>query len=107
MQGVILCADFKTVLNFGEKTMIKLSYSTFGLTNLDFLHSIEAVDKAGYPGIELAFHRDQFNPFNITDEYLAVVKKRLDILDVKAACVATASHFFTPSASSRTIPDEP
>ncbi|MFZ1043677.1 MAG: sugar phosphate isomerase/epimerase family protein [Anaerolineales bacterium] len=77
--------------------MIKLSYSTFGLTNLDFLHSIEAVDKAGYPGIELAFHRDQFNPFNITDEYLAVVKKRLDILDVKAACVATASHFFTPS----------
>ena len=77
--------------------MIKLSYSTFGLTDLDFLYSIEVVDKAGYPGIELAFYRDQFNPFNITDEYLAAVKKRLDTLDVKAACVATASHFFTPS----------
>lgn len=77
--------------------MIKLSYSTFGLTDLDFIHSIEAVDKAGYPGIELAFHRDQFNPFDITDEYFAAIKKRLDALDVKAACVATASHFFTPS----------
>ncbi len=77
--------------------MIKLSYSTFGLTNLDFLHSIEVVDKAGYPGIELSFHRDQFNPFDLTDEYLMAVKKRLEGLQVKAACVATASHFFTPS----------
>lgn len=77
--------------------MIKLSYSTFGLTNLDFLHSIEVVDKAGYPGIELSFHRDQFNPFDLTDEYLAAIKKRLGNLNVKAACVSTASHFFTPS----------
>lgn len=81
----------------GKGTMIKLSYSTFGLTNLDFLHSIEVVDKAGYQGIELSFHRDQFNPFDITDDYLAKVKKRLESLEVKAACVATASHFFTPS----------
>lgn len=77
--------------------MIKLSYGTFGLTNLDFLHSIEVVDKAGYPGIELSFHRDQFNPFDITDDYLATIKRRLAGLNVKAACVATASHFFTPS----------
>ncbi len=77
--------------------MIKLSYSTFGLTDLDFLHSLEVVDKAGYPGIELSFHRDQFNPFDITDEYLTAIKKRLESLKVKAACVATASHFFTPS----------
>jgi sugar phosphate isomerase/epimerase len=76
--------------------MIKLSYSTFGLTNLDFLDAIDAVDQAGYTGIELSFHRDQFNPFDITDEYLATVKKRLDALRVKSACVATASHFFTP-----------
>jgi len=76
--------------------MIKLSYSTFGLTNLDFLDAIDEVDKAGYPGIEISFHRDQFNPFDISDEYLAAVKKRLDSARVKAACVATASHFFTP-----------
>jgi sugar phosphate isomerase/epimerase len=54
------------------------------------------VDKAGYPGIELSFHRDQFNPFNITDDYLAAVKKKLNALNVNAACIATASHFFTP-----------
>jgi len=77
--------------------MIKLSYSTFGLTNVDFLDSITEVDKAGYPGIELAFHRDQFNPFNLTDDYVAEIKKRLTTVNVKAACVATASHFFTPS----------
>lgn len=76
--------------------MIKLSYSTFGLTNLDFINSIEVVDKAGYPGVELSFHRDQFNPFNITDDYLAAIKKRLASLEVKPACVSTASHFFTP-----------
>jgi sugar phosphate isomerase/epimerase len=77
--------------------MIDLSYSTFGLTNLDFLDAINEVDKAGYPGIEISFHRDQFNPFNISDEYLETVKTRLASGRVKAACVATASHFFTPS----------
>lgn len=77
--------------------MIKLSYSTFGLTKLNFLDAIDEVGKAGYPGIEISFHRDQFNPFEITDEYLLAVKKRLEAARVKAACVATASHFFTPS----------
>lgn len=77
--------------------MIKLSYSTFGLTNLKFLDAIEVVDKAGYPGIEISFHRDQFNPFDITDEDIANVKRKLQTTRVKAACVATASHFFTPS----------
>lgn len=76
--------------------MIKLSYSTFGLTNLDFLDAIDVVDKAGYPGIELSFHRDQFNPFDITDKYLERVKKHLQARRVEAACIATASHFFTP-----------
>jgi len=77
--------------------MTKLSYSTFGLTNLDFLDAIDVVDQAGYPGIELSFHRDQFNPFNITDEYLEVIKKKFEKTRVRPACVATASHFFTPS----------
>jgi sugar phosphate isomerase/epimerase len=77
--------------------MTKLSYSTFGLTNLNFLDAIDAVDKAGYQGIELSFHRDQFNPFEITDEDLAAVKRRFERTQVKPACVATASHFFTPS----------
>ena len=77
--------------------MIKLAYSTFGLTDLDLLDSIGAVDQAGYPGIELSFHRDQFNPFDLTDDYVAAIKRTLAPLTVKPACVATASHFFTPS----------
>ncbi len=77
--------------------MTKLSYSTFGLTNLDFLDAIDVVDKAGYPGIELSFHRDQFNPFEITNEYLAKIKQKFKTTRVKPVCVATASHFFTPS----------
>ena len=66
------------------------------MTNLDFLNAIEVVDKTGYPGVELSFHRDQFNPFNITDEYLDAIKRKLDSLEVTAACMSTASHFFTP-----------
>ncbi len=77
--------------------MIKLSYSTFGLTNLDFLTAIDVVDRAGYPGIELSFHRDQFNPFNISDDDLEAVRKKLAAVNTRAACVSTASHFFTPS----------
>ncbi|MBI5962455.1 MAG: sugar phosphate isomerase/epimerase, partial [Chloroflexi bacterium] len=77
--------------------MTKLSYSTFGLTNLEFLDAIDVVDKAGYPGIEVSFHRDQFNPFEITDEYLTKIKQRFEATRVKPVCVATASHFFTPS----------
>ena len=77
--------------------MTKLSYSTFGLTNLEFLDAIDVVDKAGYPGIELSFHRDQFNPFELTDEYLAKIKQRFETTRVKPVCVATASHFFMPS----------
>ena len=77
--------------------MIKLSYSTFGLTDLSFLDAIEAVDRAGYPGVELSFHRDQFNPLNATDEDIATLKRKLQTAQVKASCVATASHFFTPS----------
>ena len=67
--------------------MIKLSYSTFGLTQLNFLNAIDVVGMAGYDGVEISFHRDQFNPFEITDEYLATIKKRLETAKVKPACV--------------------
>jgi len=77
--------------------MIKLGYSTFGLTDLPFLRAIEEVDNASYPGIEISFHRDQFNPFNISDADLDNVRNKLTKSNTRAACVATASHFFTPS----------
>jgi sugar phosphate isomerase/epimerase len=75
---------------------IRLAYSTFGLTNLDFLAAIDAVGAAGYEGIEIAFQRRQFNPFDIDDDYLATVRERLAAARVQPVCVATASHFFDP-----------
>ena len=62
-----------------------------------FLAAIDAVNSVGYPGIEISFHRDQFNPFELTSEDLAAVRRHFDSVSVKPACVATASHFFTPS----------
>ncbi len=76
--------------------MIQLGYSTFGLTNLPFLDAIDAVAKAGYAGVEISFHRDQFNPFNLGTDDLDAVKRQLVKSGITAACVATASHFFTP-----------
>ncbi len=77
--------------------MIQLSYSTFGLTGLPFLEAIDAVARAGYAGIELSFHREQFNPFDLDEADLDAVRKRLEAARIVPACVATASHFFTPS----------
>jgi sugar phosphate isomerase/epimerase len=77
--------------------MIQLSYSTFGLTGLNLMDAIDAVDRAGYPGVELSFHRDQFNPFDLTPESVAALRGKLASLRVRPACVSTASHFFTPS----------
>ncbi len=76
--------------------MIKLSYCTFGLTELSLPDAIRAVERVGYPGVELSFHRDQFNPFDIADSQLADLRRQFDWLSVEPACVATASHFFTP-----------
>lgn len=75
---------------------IQLAYSTFGLTNLDFTDALVEVDKAGYDGVEISFHRDHFNPFNINDADLEQIRRQLDELRIKPACVATASHFFNP-----------
>ena len=57
--------------------MIDLAYSSFGLTRLPFLDAIDAVARAGYAGMEIAFHRDHFNPFDLGDDDLGAVKHRL------------------------------
>jgi len=91
------CADspiHPTTLFF---SVIQLAYSTFGLTRLPFLDALDAVAKAGYSGVEISFHRDHFNPFNLQGADLDAVRARLQKAGIQPACVATASHFFTPS----------
>lgn len=77
--------------------MIRLGYSTSGLTQLPFLDAIDAVAESGYHGIELGFHRTRFNPFDLDDVFLERVGRRLGERRLVPACVATASHFFMPS----------
>ena len=74
--------------------MIKLSYSTNGLVNLSLMDAIDAVEKAGYPGIELAFHIDQFNPFEMSDEELLTLRQRFESSNIKPSCIATPTLFF-------------
>ena len=74
--------------------MIELSYSTNGLVNLSLMDAIDAVEKAGYPGIELAFHMDQFNPFEMSDEELLALRQRFESSNIKPSCIATPTLFF-------------
>ncbi len=74
--------------------MIKLSYSTNGLVNLSLMDAIDAVEAAGYPGIELAFHMKQFNPFEMSDDELFALRRRFDNSDIKPSCIATPTLFF-------------
>jgi len=74
--------------------VIKLSYSTNGLINLSLMDAIDAVEAAGYPGIELAFHMDQFNPFEMGEDELLALRHRFESSAIKPSCIATPTLFF-------------
>jgi len=58
------------------------------------MDAIDAVERAGYPGIELAFHMEQFNPFELSDEDLLVLRQRFEMRNIKPSCISTATLFF-------------
>jgi len=64
------------------------------MVNLNLMDAIDALEKAGYPGVELAFHMDQFNPFEMRDEDLSALRKHLEKRDIKPSCISTATLFF-------------
>ncbi len=76
--------------------MIKLSYSTNGLTNLDLFQAIDAVEGAGFSGIELAFHQKQFNPFQRTAHDIIKLQKKFETGRLRPACIAPPTFFFLP-----------
>jgi sugar phosphate isomerase/epimerase len=73
---------------------IQFSYSTFGLTDLTIIEAIHAVADAGYAGIELAFHKNNFNPFEINHDLLDEVKSTLKARSIEPACISAPTHFF-------------
>lgn len=75
-------------------SVLPLSYSTFGLTTLSVIDAIHAVADAGYEGIELAFHKTHFNPFNITEDLLEKIRCALRERGIKPACISSPTHFF-------------
>ncbi|MBN9565236.1 MAG: sugar phosphate isomerase/epimerase [Alphaproteobacteria bacterium] len=74
--------------------MIKLSYSTNGLLNLNLFSAIDAVERAGYDGIELSFDKDQFNPFELNSQDLKKIRDYFDTKSIKPACIATPTIAF-------------
>lgn len=74
--------------------MIRLGYSTSGLTQLDIFQAIHAIADVGYSSIELSLHKQQLNPFEITDKTLIAIRKELEKRKLFPACVAPATFFF-------------
>lgn len=74
--------------------MIKLSYSTNGLLNLNLFSAIDAVERAGYNGIELSFDKNQFNPFELNSQELKKIRDYFCTKNIKPACIATPTIAF-------------
>lgn len=53
-----------------------------------------AAEMAGCPGIELAFHRDQFNAFDLRDEDLVALCQRFEKGAIRPSCISTPTLFF-------------
>lgn len=74
--------------------MLQLSYSTNGLLSLDLFAAIEAVQQAGYAGVELSFDKKQFNPFEMDQRDIRSLRHFLARCGIKPACIATPTITF-------------
>lgn len=82
--------------------MLKLSYSTNGLTNLDFFTAISEVEKAKFDGVELSFQPEIFDPYTMTDEDLEKIKVFFSTKKVMPVAISTATTCFLSD-----VPHEP
>lgn len=82
--------------------MFKLSYSTNGLTTLDFFTAVTEVEKAGYEGVEISFQYKQFDPFTLTNDDYKEIKKFFSKINIKPVCISTATSIFLSN-----VPHEP
>jgi sugar phosphate isomerase/epimerase len=82
--------------------MLKLSYSTNGLTEMDLFTAVSEVKRVGYDGVELSFQPGQFDPFRLTEKDLDNIKSFFEEKDINPVCISTATTFFLSE-----IPHEP
>lgn len=69
--------------------MLKFSYNTNGLRNMDLLKALHEIEKYGYDGAEISLHKMHMHPFNIGDRELLNLKEELDSLSIAATNIAT------------------
>ncbi|HEX9060586.1 MAG TPA: sugar phosphate isomerase/epimerase family protein [Clostridia bacterium] len=69
--------------------MLKFSYNTNGLRNMNLLKALNEIEKHGYDGAEISLHKMHMHPFNITDTELKKLKEELRSLSIAAANIAT------------------
>ncbi len=82
--------------------MLKLSYSTNGLTNVGFFEAVQAIKQVGYEGAEISFQKSQFNPFELIDDDLLKVKNFFEANNISPVAISSATTFFLSD-----IPHEP
>ena len=73
--------------------MFKLSYSTNGITNIDFFDAVKEIEKAGFLGVEISFQKNQFNPFTLTDDELNSIKSFFNSRKITPVAISTGTTF--------------
>jgi sugar phosphate isomerase/epimerase len=61
---------------------------------MNLFSAIDAVERAGYNGIELSFDKNQFNPFEMRPQDLRRIRDYLGTKTIKPACIATPTIAF-------------
>lgn len=74
--------------------MLKLSYSTNGITNVDFFRAVDEIEKAGFEGVEISFQKGQFNPFTIGNSFLSEVRDFFSQKKITPVAISTGTTYF-------------
>ncbi|MDP3641414.1 MAG: TIM barrel protein [Alphaproteobacteria bacterium] len=74
--------------------MLKLAYSTNGITNVDFFQAAKEIEKAGFDGVEISFQKKQFNPFLINDEFINKVNTFFRLSKIVPVAISTGTTYF-------------
>jgi len=83
--------------------MIKLAYSTNGITNVDFFKAVQEIKKANYQGVEISFQKGQFDPYGLSDEELDKIRWFFEKNSIEPVGISTGTAFFL----SNEYPHEP
>ncbi|MDP3641279.1 MAG: sugar phosphate isomerase/epimerase family protein [Alphaproteobacteria bacterium] len=73
--------------------MLKLSYSANGISDINIFDAAKNIKKFGFSGVELCFHKEQFNPFTLTTDDLKKIKEFLAKEKITPVSLNTSTPF--------------